>query len=365
MKTLFVLPGFHLYDRGAETALISVATELVKRGDTVTLIGAGPYRPGATYRYLKAGAIRRENFEGFPALPPFRNECVYEELTFIPGLLRQYHPHDYDVTITCSYPFTNWILRRPTFGRARPHHVYITQNGDWPAYSNNSEFRFFGCDGLVCTNPDFYQRNQNKWRCQLIPNGIDIDRFTLGAGSKQSFGLPENKLIVLMVSALIPSKRVQIGIEALKNLPDAHLVVAGDGPLRETIDAAANELLPGRFTRLNVASENMPTLYKSADVFLHLSKDESFGNVFLEAMASGLPIVGHDTPRLRWIVGDDEYLLDTDNIAEIATKIVYANHEPISNRKERAKKAIAFSWARIGGMYRDFLHKIAACPKKY
>jgi glycosyltransferase involved in cell wall biosynthesis len=125
--------------------------------------------------------VARENFESFPSIPAFRNEYAYEEFTFFPDLLRRYRAADYDVTLTSGYPFTNWVLRRPTFRGSLPPHVFVTQNGDWPAQARNSEFRFFGCEGLICTNPDFYERNNARWRCQLIPNGVDYDRFQPGA----------------------------------------------------------------------------------------------------------------------------------------------------------------------------------------
>src|SRR5262249_25393509 len=157
MRVLFALPGLHRYDRGAEMAFISIATELAKASDTVTLIGSGRVHTATTYRFLHAGSVRREKFEFFPSLPVLRNEYAYEELTFTPQLLRGYRPADYDVTITCSYPFTNWILRRPVLRGSRPPHVFVTENGDWPAHANNSEYRYFGCEGLVCTNPDFYE----------------------------------------------------------------------------------------------------------------------------------------------------------------------------------------------------------------
>jgi len=51
-------------------------------------------------------------------------EFAYEDLTFIPGLLMNYRPSDYDVTVTCSYPFTNWALRRPELRKRRPPHVF-------------------------------------------------------------------------------------------------------------------------------------------------------------------------------------------------------------------------------------------------
>ena len=110
----------------------------------------------------------------------------------------------------------------------------------------------------------------------------------------------------------------------MSRIPDAHLVVAGDGPLRQEIEATAEELLPGRFTRLSVSPAMMPGLYRSADVFLHLSKDEPSSLAFLEALACGLPLVAHDLPQLRYIIGNEEFLVDTDDIALVASQIALA-----------------------------------------
>ncbi len=363
MRVLFVLPGLHRYARGAEVALISVATELAKAGDLVTLIGSGQPPAGAPYRFLRATSIARERFESLPAIPILRNEYAYEELTFIPGLLRRYRPAEYDVTVTCSYPFTNWVLRRRAWGGSRPPHVFVTQNGDWPAHANNSEYRFFGCEGLVCTNPDFFERNKSSWECRLIPNGVDCSRFQPGPPQRKEFGLPVDRLIILMVSALIATKRVEIGIEAVSQIPDAHLVVAGDGPQREAVTALAARLLPDRFTRLSLAPDQMPALYRSADIFMHLSQEEAFGNVFIEAMACGLPIVAENSSRTRWIVGEGEFLLDTRDPSDVARHIKLARDAPADMRQTRVKLASAFSWSKISEMYREFLKEVAARAK--
>jgi glycosyltransferase involved in cell wall biosynthesis len=365
MRILIALPGLHRYDRGAEIAFIAVAKELSKCGHSVTLIGSGAVRQGMPYQYLRALSVPREYFERCPSLPVLRNEYCYEELTFIPQLLFRYRPEDYDVTVTCSYPFTNWLLRRPVLGGIRPPHVFVTHNGDWPPYSQKiavrqSEFRFFSCDGLVCINPDFFERNKDIWNCRLIPNGVDCDRFQPGRSHRREFGLPEDRLIVLMVSALIPNKRIEVGIEAVSRIPNAHLVIAGDGPLRDVIAATAKNLLKDRFTRLVIKPEQMPLLYQSADVFLQTSKDEPFPLVFLEAMACGIPIVGHDIPRVRWFVGDNEFLVNMDEPAEIAKTIQRAQATGLGGRNERIRRASALSWPKVAEMYESFFQDVIA-----
>jgi glycosyltransferase involved in cell wall biosynthesis len=367
VKILFALPGLHRYSRGAEVAFISIARELSKLGESVTLIGSGTPEKPAPYRFLQAESIRRERFEGFPFIPVFRNECCYEEMTFVPSLAWRYRPADYDITVTCSYPFTNWVLRRPVLKGTRPLHVFVTQNGDWPSVAkrsgNKSEYRFFGCDGLVCINPDYLKRNENDWNCRLIPNGVDCDRFRPGAGNRAEFGIPQDRFIVLMVSALIPIKRVEVGIEAVSRIPDAHLVVAGDGPLRDKIASLASAMLPGRFTRVSLSADRMPTLYQSADVFLHCSRDEAFGNVFGEALACGLPIVAHEMPRIRWIVGDEEFLVDTNDPASIAASLERARGSGHESSLQRVARAKRFSWDTIAGEYRQFFKDVMSRHK--
>ncbi len=358
MRLLFAIPGFHRYDRGAEVALLSVADELARMGDTVTVMGAGVPRNGTAYSFRSVPAVRRERFERFPYFPPLRSETAWEDATFVPGLLAAYSPADYDAVITCSFPFTHWALRRPS--RPRPLQIFVTQNGDWPAFASNSEYRSFRCDGLICTNPDYFARNSSRWRCALVPNGVDLGHFQPGADERERFGLPMDKPIVLMVSAFIETKRVLDGIRAVSQLRDVFLVVAGDGPLRNEGEELAAKLLPGRFKRLSLAAGDMPALYRSADAFLHLSLLESFGNVFIEAWASGLPVVGHDSERLRWIFGDHgEFLCDTENETALVAQLEAALARGRS-RKGQPSGIERFSWANIAGQYREFIGALIA-----
>jgi len=355
LKVLFALPGFHRYDRGAEVALLSVARELARGGEDVTVAGGGTARAGAPYRYIRVPAVRRERFERFPRIPPFRSETAWEDAAFAANLWPRIRRQAYDATVTCSFPFTHWALRRG--GQTRAAQIFVTQNGDWPAFSDGAEFRTFRCDGLVCTNPDYLARNEARWRCALIPNGVDLERFSPGPGARDELGIAADQRVVLMVSALIDSKRVLDGIEAVARLDDAVLVVAGDGPLRQEVAGLAERLLPERFKLLSLTAEKMPDLYRSADAFLHLSLLESFGNVFLEAWASGLPIVAHETDRLRWILGSGQYLCDTASPTALHAALESALRLGSKSPREGIER---YSWPSIAAEYRAFIGETLA-----
>jgi glycosyltransferase involved in cell wall biosynthesis len=357
MRILFALAGLHRIDRGAEVAFISIAEELAKLGHEVTLVGGGQPRSNKPYAYIPVPALARERFERWPKLPIFRNETVYEEASFAAALLRHYRPRDYDITVSCTFPFTNWALRRSGKLELGPRHVYVTQNGDWPAFSNAAEYRWFGCDGLVCTNPDYFERNRASWTCALIPNGIHVERFAQAEGNRDRLGLPSRAPLVLMVSALIPSKRVLQGIQATSEVAGAHLVVAGDGPQRAEVDQLAAQLLPNRFTRLTLGADEMPILYRSCDAFLHLSSDESFGNVYLEAAAAGLPIVAIDTPRTRWILGDNALLATEGDLGGIIA-CIHAALASGAARPDWAAHLERFRWSNIAREYARFFQRI-------
>jgi len=351
LRLLFALPGFHRYDRGAEVALLSVASELALGGDSVTVVGSGPPREGQPYAYRQIKTIDRRKFEGLPAIPVLRSPESWEDMIFAAQLAAWLRPGDFDAMVTCSFPFTHWALRRPGRG-ARPLQVFVTQNGDWPARRQSSEYRSFRCDGLVCTNPEYHERHSAVWPSALIPNGVDLARFSGTRHSPARFGLSEDRPVVLMVSALIASKRVADGIAVVAEIPDVQLLLAGDGPLRAEIDRLAAERLPGRYRRVTVPAAEMPLLYGAADAFLHLSVDESFGNVFVEARASGLPVVAHDLPRTRWIVGDGQFLCDTADRGLLVDALKAALAQGAG---APAADIARFAWPLVAAQYRSFI----------
>lgn len=358
MHILFALPGLHRFDRGAEVVFESVAQQIAGRGmHRVTLVGSGNARPDRAYDFIHVSAASRKHFEHWPKLPFLRHEFMYEELTFAARLAALAAVGKADITMTCGYPYTNWALRRPRAG-GRPKHVFVTQNGDWPALGKGLEPFFFSCDGLICTNPLYFERNRERWPSALIPNGLDPNQFHPGPSHRAELGLAVGQSLVLMVSALEPGKRVIEAMHAVAEVPQAFLVIAGDGPLRDEVDRLAVTLLPGRFLRRTFNREQMPDLYRSADLFLHTKIQESFGNVYIEALSCGIPIVAHDDEVTRWILGDHAVLVDSNSQPLLTTAI----KETLNARSARSGGAAwahaRYSWEVVASKYVDFFTNV-------
>jgi len=361
LRIVIALPGLHQVARGAERAFECIGGELARLGHEVTLLGAGRRESARGYRFIHVSCAPREWFVHFPRIPYFRSPYAYEDFTFAFRLGRKVRALAADVTMTCNYPYTNWALTRR--GR-RPPHVFVTQNGDHMLRAASIDYRRFRCEGLVCTNPAFFERHRAQLRSVMIPNGVDTAAFHPGPGDRSQFGLPKDRRLLLMVSALTPGKRVLEGIRAAAELDDLALVVAGDGELRKETAALGNGLLPGRFFMLSLPPEKMPDLYRCADALLHMSMEEPSANVYTEALASGLPIVAHDWSVTRWTLEQTAILVDTTSPADLNAALRRATGrqtpELIEARRQLAESR--FGWPMIGKAYADFFREvIAAC----
>lgn len=375
MRVAMVLPGLHRVVRGAEVAFEAIAAELSTYPDVeVTLFGAGQPRSDQPYGFCHVPYVPRERFEkGWPFLPILRSEYIYEELSFTWNLLRRYRAADFDVTVTCSYPFLNWFLRwrRSSKAPLRPAHLFVTQNSDHPAYDNQSEYAWFSCEGLVCTNLEYFERNRDRWPSTVITNGVDPNRFSPPDPAqlpqlRAQFDLPADKPIALIVSALIPSKRIVDGLRAAAQVPDLQVVVCGDGPDRDVVRQVGQECLGDRFHPKKLPYGQMPDIYRAADFLLHLSLDEPFGNIYLEALATGLPVVAHDREVTRWIVEETAVLVDSLNpgaiVAGMALALTRKSAAEVQARLDLVQRR--FTWRAIGQQYYEFLQSTLAQPNR-
>lgn len=108
--------------------------------------------------------------------------------------------------------------------------------------------------------------------------------------------------VVVVAGRLVRSKRVDLAIETLATIPEACLVVVGDGPERKRLERLANTVLrnPAQFTGLLPRTEALRWIGE-ASALLHTSLDEAAPSVVREALALGTPVVATDAGDLqRW-----------------------------------------------------------------
>ena len=196
------------------------------------------------------------------------------------------------------------------------------------------------------------------------PRGIDMARFSPAKRStswRARYGMGPDELVILHVSRLVREKRLDTLTAALRQLTVPHRVlIVGDGPEREFVQG---ELPNAIFTGF-LAGEDLAAAYASSDIFVFPSDSESFGNVTLEAMASGLPCVCADATGSRSLVaaGGTGFLAPADDAAAFArhiTTLAQGRALRAALGEAARLRAQSFSWeetlAKMLGYYRAVL----------
>src|SRR5699024_4539877 len=144
---------------------------------------------------------------------------------------------------------------------------------------------------------------------------------------RRSVGFEDSDKVVSFVSRLVREKNLQNYVDTIKRLKqnDTRIkaMIVGDGPAKKQLE---HMLSDAHFTGC-VTSIGVRRAYASSDIFLFPSATETFGNVTLEAMSSGLPCVVADATGSRSLVesGVNGYLAaprDTKAFANCVSKIV-------------------------------------------
>ena len=122
----------------------------------------------------------------------------------------------------------------------------------------------------------------------------------------KDLGLNPDALTILYAGRLAEEKSIDKLIEAFKLLKNRdklniQLLIVGEGPSRAELETALSDTKDYAFTGLKTG-EDLASLYASADIFAFPSVTETFGQVVLEAMASGLAVLGFDSPGVRDLV---------------------------------------------------------------
>lgn len=187
------------------------------------------------------------------------------------------------------------------------------------------------------------------WKSKIvkIPNGVDLNKFH-PVGATIKINLP--KPIVLSVGALTWYKHHEKTIRAMVCLKRGSLLIVGEGPEKKGLEELGRKLLGDRFRIASFKHEDLPSVYRSCDLFTLPSWDrEAFGIVYLEAMASGLGVVAPDDPPRREIIGEAGVFVDVGSPQKYAEAISLALKKDWG--RQARVQAEKFSWDIVANQY--------------
>lgn len=183
------------------------------------------------------------------------------------------------------------------------------------------------CSLTFCPSPSTAAmlRLQGFEHLRIWPRGVDNALFCLKRRDERLRTTwlaereePQNKVILLYVGRISWEKNLRLLIQAYREMDHTHchLVIVGDGPAYTEVQQELADL-PVTFTGY-LCGEELATAYATADVFAFPSYTETFGQVVLEAMASGLPVVGLLSEGVCDLVeeGTTGFLLDARKLSE-------------------------------------------------
>ncbi len=231
--------------------------------------------------------------------------------------------------------------------------------------------RFYNrCDEVYVPTPAMEQALRDhgiKSTLRLWPRGIELDRFSPSFRSdewRRAQGFEPTDVVVAFVSRLVKEKGLDVYAETIGRLRQvgvpARALVVGDGPERESLRVD----LPEAVFAGHLSGSDLSRAYASSDVFLFPSETETFGNVTLEAMASGLPVVCADAAGSRSLVDDDVTGLlcpprDTDCFTEQILRLV--RNPDLRERLGSAAREAArgYEWSTVLGRMVAFYSHVA------
>ena len=195
---------------------------------------------------------------------------------------------------------------------------------------------------------------------EVIPNGVDTSKFS--PPLRRSGGAQSVKL--LCVSRLVEWKGIHYLVQAIDRMKraDLSLTICGTGPYEAELRRLVNRLNLGSQIALRgaVPHDELPDIYRAADLFVLPSLGDSFGQVFTEAMACGLPIVAADQGGVPEVVidGRNGLLTRPRDVEDLAAKLgrliddvnlryQIGEHNVIDVRQRFRWRAVAEQYANI------------------
>lgn len=295
MKILNIMAGAH--QGGAETAFVDICTALHERGvDQVIVTRAFTPR----IELLKKKGIKVYGV-------PFRGKIDIITPFVVRHILKKEKP---DI-------IQSWMARAASaIPKKHGAYAHVARLGGYYHLKNFSTANYF-----VTNTPAL-----KTW---LTDQGIDAARVTVITNFAQestqepvvrsSVNTPDDSYVVLALARYHANKGLDVLIKAAQKFPSMHVWLAGEGPERANLEQLADNLgIKDRIHFLGWRSDSA-ALLKACDVCVIPSRQEPFGNVFIQAWASRCPVIASTSegPGFYMRDGEDGLLFPIDDVAAL------------------------------------------------
>ncbi|MEK7343365.1 MAG: glycosyltransferase [Pseudomonadota bacterium] len=192
--------------------------------------------------------------------------------------------------------------------------------------------------------------------------GVDLDTFEIIDRDEAKAALGFSGPVILCVGALIPRKGQDLLVRALADLPDATLLLAGQGAYRRTLEQLAQQLgVERRIGFLgSVPHHKLPRIFAAADVMALPSESEGLANAWVESLACGTPLVISDVGGARELMDRPEAGLIVDRTPEAIAEGIRTILANPPDRQAVRRAALRFTWAANGDTLLAHLQGISA-----
>lgn len=241
------------------------------------------------------------------------------------------------------------------------HGTDITLVGQDRSYFTITKFSIEQSDYVTAVSVHLRDETYRAFGCgtcdiQVVPNFVDLREFKPDASKKA----PREK-VLMHISNMRPVKRlldvVRVFALVKQQLP-CRLVLAGEGPDRDAAEREAEHLGVSDKVRFLGPVEDVADILRWADLYLLPSQTESFGLSALEALATGVPVVGTNVGGLPEVVrhGMDGFLApvgDVDTMAEGAIELLADENRWRAASTSARERATEFATERIIPQYEE------------
>lgn len=349
---------------GVQDHIHHCAHELENMGHQVIIVAPrfGPASEKANIIYLGQGR-KFPRIEGTTAIfDPFPTLGLYRAVQ----RFKREHPLDIAHHHEAAIAAASWLhlltseanLNIVTFHAAKKRVLlYYIFTPLVPIYRNRIDARI----AVSTAARDFVSR-YFPGQYQIIPNGVDTERFNPGVPKIERFS--DDKLNILYVGRLEERKGVKYLIRVFgmirKSRENIRLIIVGDGPLsKELKQQATDENVPDIIFCGRVKEDDLPSIESAADIVCSpATHGESFGIVLLEAMAAGKPIIAGDNAGYRDLIthGKNGFLVDPANSDEFAfylNKLLSLEVLRSQMGENGRKTALQYDWKEVSKQLLD------------